>query len=530
MKEKKQLMIKYVPGVVILMICMHLGVGAQENQVDPDGYNKFYYPNGQVSSEGMMKDGKPEGYWITYYVTGIKKSEGNRKNYLLDSIWVFYASTGDTIEKINYMYGKKNGYMYSYGNPADRNISRNGNVVAKELYINDKKEGKSFYYYPTGELKETINFSGGERDGIAMEYDRDGTPITVMEYRSDRLVERQRINRKDENGLKQGTWMEFYESGNVKREINYTDNILDGIYREYDKDGSLTMVVHYDRGKIRDDAIAEGQPVEIRQSFFPDGKVRTSGAYRNNIPVGIHRTYNEEGDVIASTIYDDKGRVSSEGIVNDMGERIGPWINYFPDGKKSSEGEYRDNRRNGTWTFYTENGEIEQKGGYRNGLEDGTWEWYYPDGKLWRSEEYFNGNEDGIATEYAEDGSVISQGDYVEGEKEGEWFYLVGDHKEEGSYIVGLREGVWKYYYQDGTLQFEGRYSQGNPDGKHVYYYPSGMIMEEQYYANGIMEKNWKKYDELGNVILTITYRNNQEFRINGVRVRLPEPDVTLIR
>ena len=37
---------------------------AQETK---DGYNKLLYPNGKVSSEGIIKDGKPDGYWKNYY-------------------------------------------------------------------------------------------------------------------------------------------------------------------------------------------------------------------------------------------------------------------------------------------------------------------------------------------------------------------------------------------------------------------------------------------------------------------------------
>jgi hypothetical protein len=55
-------------------------------------------------------------------------------------------------------------------------------------------------------------------------------------------------------------------------------------------------------------------------------------------------------------------------------------------------------------------------------------------------------------------------------------------------------------------------------------------LKEEQYYDLGIREKNWKKYDEQGNLVMTITYRDNVEQRINGVRIKLPESDVTLIR
>ena len=44
---------------------------AQKNETDPNGYNKFYYKNGQISSEGYMVNGKPNGYWKNYYPDGI---------------------------------------------------------------------------------------------------------------------------------------------------------------------------------------------------------------------------------------------------------------------------------------------------------------------------------------------------------------------------------------------------------------------------------------------------------------------------
>ena len=81
-----------------------------------------------------------------------------------------------------------------------------------------------------------------------------------------------------------------------------------------------------------------------------------------------------------------------------------------------------------------------------------------------------------------------------------------------------------------GTLKYEGNYLQGNPDKRHKYYYPSGVLQEEQYYQMGIREKSWKKYDPEGNLVMTISYKQNVEQRINGVRIKLPESDIKLIR
>ena len=93
-----------------------------------------------------------------------------------------------------------------------------------------------------------------------------------------------------------------------------------------------------------------------------------------------------------------------------------------------------------------------------------------------------------------------------------------------------MRDGIWKSYYPDGKLRFRGNYVQGNPDGAQAYYYENGKIKEEQYYSMGIRQRTWKKYNEEGFAFLTITYKDDAEMSINGVRINLPESDVRLIK
>ena len=101
-----------------------------------------------------MVNGKPDGYWITYYVNGKRKSEGNRKNFIVDSLWTFYAENGDTTETIYYLQGKRNGLYTKYYTRLDSGVN---SIKSKELYVNDQKQGFSFYYYPSGQL-QSYNF------------------------------------------------------------------------------------------------------------------------------------------------------------------------------------------------------------------------------------------------------------------------------------------------------------------------------------------------------------------------------------
>jgi uncharacterized protein len=494
-----------------------------------DGPVKIYYPNGQVSSEGYVRDGKPDGYWKTFYVTGILKSEGKRTNFLLDSTWNFYNHSGELVEVINYQLGKRSGYtfMFDYNNPE---IPGKSTLMSKELYINDKKEGYSYYYYPTGQLKEIIFYSEGKKEGYSKEFAKDSTVITLKQFKDNYLISRERINRKDDQGFKQGTHKSFYEDGSVKSEENYLDDQLHGYLREYDKNGLLLQTLRYERGAIVEEIDEEAKEIiDFKRTFDEEGRLVFSGGYREGVPIGIHRFFDSTGTVVNSHIYNERGNKISEGVVDEQGARRGEWKDFYITGELKAQGNYQNNRRIGAWTFYFSDGRIEQKGRFMNGRFDGEWVWYYNTGEVWREENYFNGNEDGYAVEYDKDGNIITAGNYINGEKDGEWIHVVGDHKEVGSYISGLREGKWIYYYGDGSVKFEGNYVRGLPNGKQFYYHKNGKIQEEQFYNSGIREKIWRKYDELGNVQISIVYRNNREVRIDGVRIDLPESEIKSI-
>lgn len=513
--------------VVLFLIFSSEGILFSQNEQNiRDGYQVFRYPNGTVSSEGYMKNGKPEGFWKSYYVTGVRKSEGKRTNFLLDSIWVFYDQTGDTLEKINYVLGKKNGYYYKYKKDPAEGLY----IWSKELFAGDKKEGTAYIYYPDGKIQQTIAYTNGRKEGLSKEYDKNGNVITLLEYNNDFLISRERINRKDSKGLKQGEWKEFYPNGTIKTEMSYKDDQLHGYYKEYDIRGRLVVTMLYENGALVRAGTDEESDIEIVNRYDEAGKLVYSGAYRVKVPVGIHRQYGPDGKITNAFIYNDNGLLMSEGIVDEAGRYNGQWKDYFPDGKIKAEGQYTDNRRTGIWKFYNEEGKLEQTGSFNNGRPDGMWKWYYSNGSLLREEEYYQGQRDGSYTEYSITGEIIAQGQYADGERNGEWKFRSGDYSEEGKYILGLKDGLWKSYYPDGKLRFKGNYIQGNPDGQHAYYYENGKIREEQYYSMGIRQKLWKKYDEEGLAFLTILYKNDVEVSINGVRIKLPERDVKLIQ
>ena len=126
--------------IVNILVILCVSLNAQQDEL-----KKFEskYKNGQIQSEGFLKNGKPEGYWKTYYPNGKLKSEGLRENFALSGTWIFYNFEGDVTEKIEYLNGKRNGYTYSYSKKDNNEVSA---LTGKELYVNNKKQGVSEYF------------------------------------------------------------------------------------------------------------------------------------------------------------------------------------------------------------------------------------------------------------------------------------------------------------------------------------------------------------------------------------------------
>src|SRR5436190_7054051 len=245
--------------LLLVLFCSSLCFGQGE-----DGFKRYLFPNGNVSSEGYLVNGKPEGYWKTYYETGVLRSEGNRVHFLLDSLWKFYAPNGSLQSEINYTADKKQGLA--------RKFDTTGVVLSEERYADDLKEGMARYYYPNGQPQKEIPFKAGKEEGGGYEYAQDGRVVALLYYGAGMLRKREEINRIDGMGMRQGPWKEFHPTGKVKWEGSFVDDRRQGIFKEYDPLGNLKDMVKYDGGVV-DTRAEETLTVEIKRTFHPNGKV-----------------------------------------------------------------------------------------------------------------------------------------------------------------------------------------------------------------------------------------------------------------
>ncbi|MCK9290185.1 MAG: hypothetical protein WCR58_07130 [Bacteroidales bacterium] len=495
--------------VLLGLLALTTWVKAQEVGLE---YKKFYYPNGQISSEGGFIDQKPEGYWKTYYENGILKSEGNRLDFLLDSAWRFYDETGVLQLVIHYKEGKKHGERISYL----------PDEIIYENFVEDVKEGYTIHTDTLGRIMRKIPFISGLEDGVSMVYDSTATIIELITFKKGYITAREKINRHDSENKPHGPWKWFYDTGQLKADGYYKNGMKNGIFRQYDVEGNLQKIEKY-IDDLKQDTAEEITRLETRRDYYPDGKVKIEATYRNNIAEGIRREFDESGTVVASYIFRD-GNIVGEGIIDTDGLRQGYWQERYPNGVVKAAGNYTEGKRTGDWEFYYLDGKIEQTGHYdEQGLAQGKWKWYYQSGNIWREENYRHGMRDGLMTEFDQDGKVIAQGDFIDDKEEGFWRLINDDFIEEGNFNEGLAHGLWKHFYADGSVAFEGSFIDGQPNGKHIHYFLNGKKSEEGTYLMGRKNGEWKKWYDDGTLLLVIQFVNGIEQSYDGIPIAVED-------
>jgi len=107
------------------------------------------------------------------------------------------------------------------------------------------------------------------------------------------------INVLDENGLKQGYWMDFHESGALKKRTFYVDNIEHGNEAGFYKNGQVRYTIIWNQGK----------PHGFYQIYFSSGRTKLTGVWRNDKNVGNRVEYYESGTVKQRETFNSYGQL-----------------------------------------------------------------------------------------------------------------------------------------------------------------------------------------------------------------------------
>jgi antitoxin component YwqK of YwqJK toxin-antitoxin module len=157
---------------------------------------------------------------------------------------------------------------------------------------------------------------------------------------------------------------------------------------------------------------------------------------------------------------------------------------YYPNGQKFVDGQYKSGRQDGEWTYWHENGTLNRKVTYKDGQPDGSWEVHRADGSLAASRGFKQGKRDGTWTIYDDTGKQpLRLENYADGKADGEWkiWFPSGQLQRQIHLKAGDRDGSAIEWDEKGNKRIEMTYVDGKPDGAVTAWTADGRKVVQQY-------------------------------------------------
>lgn len=174
----------------------------------------------------------------------------------------------------------------------------------------------------------------------------------------------------------------YWDNGNVRSELRYSDGKLDGVCRWYYSSGVKSMESVYAMN------VLNGETTR----WHENGQLMEKSYYKDNQYDGVVEEYNVAGVLVKKSNY-------VAGVLNGM---IYQW---YDDGKPFLEGEYLGGMMHGSWIMYYQDGSIGCIADYDRGTGEQRG---FSQGGLYQNAlvHYKDNLKDGREIRYAMDGSV----------------------------------------------------------------------------------------------------------------------------
>ncbi len=172
-----------------------------------------------------------------------------------------YYPKGNLESKIRYCKNKINGKAIWYYEATQKKR-------LEATYVNDTLHGEMIRYYYDGKVEDSKRFVKGSVEDTAFFYSKEGLLTHFYIY---------------ENSKKNGSFLYFYEDGQVQVKGNYKDNEYHGVWEYFDEEGFLVGEGEFDMGN--------GQ----LKRYNTQGNLVQVRYYKNSQPTGEEIKYDNKG-------------------------------------------------------------------------------------------------------------------------------------------------------------------------------------------------------------------------------------------
>jgi TonB family protein len=236
------------------------------------GPYSFYY-NGKKQVEGAYINNLKSGEWKYFDSEGNIRIIGHYENDKQIGIWLYYDKNR-LISKLIFDPNQTIDTLYGFW--------PNGNIVQRLIIDRNKKVSYKTTYYEDNIMSEKSTLVSGEYDGIFERFDKKGDLAIKLEFKNGCIYNILQstedlsllltfsgnisngngsvlINRLDsttltfkpyiefnhKNGLRNGTFIKYFENGSISAKGSYKNNYLDGTFTFYKKNGNVELSKTY---------------------------------------------------------------------------------------------------------------------------------------------------------------------------------------------------------------------------------------------------------------------------------------------
>jgi antitoxin component YwqK of YwqJK toxin-antitoxin module len=144
----------------------------------------FYYENGIVKETGSMIEGSYHGLWKTYYDNGAIESEGAYNQGKRNDKWIFWYPSGKQNMPLSFTGGDLAGFSMTA--QSDEDIPKQ--KKAEINYTNDVEDGLITIWFENGQKFREGRYENGKRFGKWIEWNKDGDVVKSAKYKDGNLI------------------------------------------------------------------------------------------------------------------------------------------------------------------------------------------------------------------------------------------------------------------------------------------------------------------------------------------------------
>jgi antitoxin component YwqK of YwqJK toxin-antitoxin module len=453
------------------------------NQKPFTGFAIKYFSRGQIESICELKDGLKTGKYISFY-----EDLQFEKSRFKDSSAIrnFELEVSKTISEINVLIND----TLSNSNKINSYFENEIGGEKKLLKLKEKFESGNLKGKKLDEYNSFVSLKDNQKNSVIelIKLENDLKSIREkleQEMKKSNYTGLTRENYQQINGIKNGSYVTYYENGNKKSEGSF-------------KDGNFndSWVFYFENGKIKEEInYFNNYKNGIYKYYYLNGKLKESGSFKDD---------NYHGNYIS---YFENGNIEKEGKFID-GKYDELWSFNFENGNPKGKGSFKmsdgsemgstgipKNGRTGIWRFFHDNGLVKDEFNYIDGKINGNFKSFNELGKIKTEGSIKNDKIEGLYTSYYENGKISDQGIYVNGKKNGLFkkYFQSGILQAEVNYKDDLIDGLVRKYFENGNLETEGNFTGDLANGVFKTYDQNGKLLSEVNFSNGNEQGEIKK-------------------------------------